>query len=169
VAGSPQRPNCCRRRVFQNFRNSESRGEAIAVPVGLSANEALEDLAIDHARQRLYIANSGLNRIEIFYIQSRQLLPPLKVGQLPPSLAMAPDGSTLYVANTGAESVSIIDLDKLQVAGSVRFPALAFNSAAALMTLSVIAAGARGAQVIMNNRTIWKIVGTEAVPRRSVP
>jgi DNA-binding beta-propeller fold protein YncE len=43
-------------RVLQNFRDSESRGEILAIPSGLSINEALEDIAIDRGRQRLYPA-----------------------------------------------------------------------------------------------------------------
>jgi uncharacterized protein (TIGR03437 family) len=152
-------------RVFQNFRNAEAKGEIVPIPVGLSANEGLEDMVMDSGRQRLYIANSGLNRVEIFDIRSRQLLTPVKVGQLPRSLAMTPDGSTLYVANSASEYVSVIDLEKLQVTGRIKFPPLPFNSAAVPMYPSVIAAGSRGLQIIMNNGTIWKTVGNEAVPR----
>ncbi len=41
----------------------------------------------DTARQRVYIANPGLNRIEVLDMQQRQLLDPIPVGQLPRSLA----------------------------------------------------------------------------------
>lgn len=156
-------------RVFQNFRDSESRGEIVSIPVGISANEALEDMVMDQARQRIYIANSGLNRVEVFDIRGRRLLAPIKVGQLPRSLALTPDGGTLYVANTGGESISIIDVEKLQVTGRVKFPPLPFNSNAPLMTPSVLAAGIRGLQVLMNNGTIWRVVGNEASPRNVSP
>jgi uncharacterized protein (TIGR03437 family) len=156
-------------RVFQNSRDSESRGDVIPIQVGLSIAEALEDMVMDQTRQRLYIANSGMNRVEVFDTRSRQLLNPIKVGQLPRSLAMTPDGSTLYVANTGGEDITVIDLNKLAVSGRVVFPALPFNSAAIMMTPSVLAAGLRGVQVIMNNGTVWKIVGNEAVPRNLSP
>lgn len=156
-------------RVFQNFRNPESRGDIIPIEVGLSANEALEDMVVDSIRQRLYIANSGKNRIEVFDMRNQRLLNSLKVGQLPRSLAITPDGGTMYVANSGGENVSIVDLDKLQVTGRVRFPALPFNSGAAAMTPSVIAAGVRGLQMIMSNGTIWRVVGNEAVPRPLSP
>jgi uncharacterized protein (TIGR03437 family) len=152
-------------RVYQNFRNAEAQGEVVPIQVGLSANEGLEDMVMDGARQRVYIANSGLNRVEIYDIGERRLLPPIKVGQLPRSLAMTPDGGTLYVAGTGGETISIVDLQTLRVTGRVRFPPLPFNSAAPLMTPSVLAAGIRGLQVIMNNGTVWKVVGDEALPR----
>ena len=69
----------------------------------------------DNNRQRLYIANSGLNRVEVFDTRANQFLAPIKVGQLPRSLALAPYGKLLYVANTGGESISIVDLDKGEV------------------------------------------------------
>ncbi|MBC8165006.1 MAG: beta-propeller fold lactonase family protein, partial [Bryobacteraceae bacterium] len=127
-------------RVFQNFRDSESRGSLIPIPVGLSANEALEDLVVDQGRRRLYIANSGLNRIEVFDMRTGQLMNPIRAGQLPRSLAMTPDGATLYVANSGGENIGIVDLDRMQVTGRVKFPPLPFNSGAATITPSIIAA-----------------------------
>jgi Uncharacterized conserved protein len=156
-------------RVFQNYRDAEAKSDLIPVPVGLSANEALVDMVMDPVRNRIYIANSGLNRVEVFDTRNKKLLTPIKVGQLPRSLAMTPDGNTLYVANTGGESISIIDLDKAQVVGRVKFPPLPFNLNTPLVTPSVIAAGLRGPQLIMNNGTIWKIVDNEAVPRNISP
>ena len=156
-------------RVFQNFRDAESRGDIVPIEVGLSANEALEDLVIDNTRQRVYIANSGMNRVEVYDIRRRELLPPVKVGQLPRSLAITPDGSTLYVANSGGESVSIVNLDRLELTGRVKFPPLPFNSSAAPMTPSIIASGIRGLQILMNNGTLWKVVGDQAVPRPLSP
>ncbi|MBC8165152.1 MAG: beta-propeller fold lactonase family protein, partial [Bryobacteraceae bacterium] len=156
-------------RVFQNFRDSESRGSLIPIPVGLSANEALEDMVVDQVRRRLYIANSGLNRIEVFDMRTGQLMNPIRAGQLPRSLAMTPDGATLYVANSGGENIGIVDLDRMQVTGRVKFPPLPFNSGAATITPSIIAASERGLQVLMNNGTLWKVVGNEAVPRNVSP
>lgn len=152
-------------RVFQNFREAESRGDVVPIDVGLSANEALEDLLMDPARERLYIANSGMNRVEVYDTRRRELLAPIKVGQLPRSLAMTPDGSTLYVANSGGESVSIVNLDTLQVSGRIRFPPLPFNSNAVPMTPLQMAAGVRGLQIMMNDGRLWKVIGDEAVPR----
>lgn len=151
--------------IYQNFRNSESRGDLVTMDVGLSANEGLVDLVLDSARQRLYIANSGMNRVEVFDTRTRTLLAPIRVGQLPRSMAFAPDGQTLYVANSGGESISIIDLEKREVVGRVKFPALPFNGNAALLTPQLIAAGQRGPLVMMNDGSLWRIIGNEAVPR----
>ncbi|MBK7931668.1 MAG: YncE family protein [Bryobacterales bacterium] len=120
----------------------------------------------DINRQRIYIANSGLNRVEVFDMRAQRLLAPIKVGQLPRSLALSPDGLTLYVANSGGESISIIDLDALNVIGAVRFPALPFNTNVALVTPRLITSTQRGPLAMMSNGTLSRIVGQDALPQR---
>ena len=149
-------------RVVQNSRNAEATGEIIPVNVGASAAEGLVDIITDSVRQRVYIANSGMNQVEVFDTKSKAFLSPIKVGQLPRSLAITPDGNTLYVANTGGESISIIDLDKGQVTGKVKFPALPYNASTTLITPSLIASTLRGLQIVMSNGALWKTVNDEA-------
>lgn len=156
-------------RVYQNNRDAEARGDLVPIEVGISDQEGLVDMALDAQRQRLYIANSGLNRVEVFDLRSRRLLEPIKVGQLPRSLALTPDGNTLYVANSGGESISIVDPQLGRQVGRVRFPALPFNASAPLVTPSVIAAGQSGLQIVMSNGTLWQVIGNEAVPRPLSP
>jgi len=153
-------------RVYQNNRNSESTGNIFQIPINLTPAEGLTDMVQDITRQRLYIANSGLNRVEVFDMREQRLLAPIKVGQLPRSLALSPDALTLYVANSGGESISIIDLDALAVIGNVRFPALPFNANVALITPRLITSTQRGPLVMMSNGTLWRIVGGDAVPRQ---
>jgi uncharacterized protein (TIGR03437 family) len=160
-------------RVYQNNRNAEAQGEIIPVPVGVSANEALEDLVYDASRQRLYIANSGMNRIEVFDIRQHQFLSGIKVGQLPRSMALTPDGSTLYVANSGGENISIVDPSLMQVVGRVKFPPTPLSLNQAISTPGVIASGMQGPLFLMNianangtsTASIWQIIGDQAVPR----
>jgi uncharacterized protein (TIGR03437 family) len=153
-------------RVLQNNRNSEFRGDIVPIPVGLSAAEGLVDMVHDAARGRLYIANSGLNRMEVFDTRAQVFLPPVKVGQLPRSIALSPDGQTIYVANSGGENISVIDAERLEVVGKIRFPATPFNASITLLTPSLIAAGQRGPLVMMNNGSLWRVVGDEAFPRQ---
>lgn len=152
--------------VYQNNRNAESTGEIMPVDVGISANEGLTDLVLDSLRQRLYVANSGLNRVEVFDTRTKKFGTPIKVGQLPRSMAMSPDGQTLYVANTGGESISIVDLQTREVVGRVRFPALPFNNNAAIIRPLEITSTQRGPLVLMSNNTLWRVIGNEATPRR---
>lgn len=152
-------------RVFQNMRDADARADVLPVPVSPVGTEGLADMVLDSARQILFIANSGLNRVEVFDMRARKFLAPVKVGQLPRSLALTPDGNTLYVANGGGESVSILDVESRQVVGRVKFPPLPFNSTQGVVTPSVIAATQRGLQMIMSNGTLWRVIGDEAMPR----
>jgi uncharacterized protein (TIGR03437 family) len=154
-------------RVFQNSRNTESRGNIIPIDWGASTT-GLTDMLTDTARQRLYIANPGLNRIEVFDMQQRQLLTPIAVGQLPRAMAFGTDNNTLYVANSGGENISIVDLAQGKTVGRVRFPPVPFNANAVnfpLITPTLIASSQRGPQVIMSDGTLWKIVGDSVLPR----
>jgi uncharacterized protein (TIGR03437 family) len=152
-------------RVYQNNREAEAKGTIIPIPIGTSNSEGLVDMLVDNTRQRLYIANSGLNRIEVFDMRTNKLLSPIKVGQLPRSMAFGTDGVSLYVGNSGGESISIVDLDRGVVSGRVKFPPIPFNAAFSLITPSVLASSQRGPQIIMSDGTLWKIVGDTAIPR----
>lgn len=153
-------------RVFQNSRNTESRGDLFPVRTAISPNEGLTDMVLDSVRNRVYISNSGMNRVEVFDTRAKQFLSSIKVGQLPRSLAMSPDSSTLYVANSGGESISVIDLEKLRVSSRVKFPAIPFNGATAVISPTHLAVTQSGLQIVMSNGTLWRVIGDEAVPRR---
>ncbi len=89
-------------RVYENSRDSEARGTVMPIPLGPGAptTGAFPDLVYDQARQRVYIANTTMNRVEVYDIKSKALLTPVKVGQAPVSMALSLDGGTLYVANS---------------------------------------------------------------------
>jgi uncharacterized protein (TIGR03437 family) len=151
-------------RVFQNNRNAEARGAILPIDTGASTT-GLADMLQDAARQRLYIANPGLNRLEVFDMQKKTFLAPIAVGQLPRSMAFGNDGNTLYVASGGSENITIVDLTQGKATGRVRYPALPFNSTSAVLTPSVMASSQRGVQIIMSDSTLWHIVGDSVIPR----
>ena len=70
-------------------------------------------MQMDSRRQRLYIANYTQDQIEVFSLDSQAFLPPIRVGNRPLSMAMV-DPFTLVVANSGAENLSVVDLDAMQ-------------------------------------------------------
>lgn len=154
-------------RAFQNYRNAEASGDVRTAAVSVSTAEGLADIVSDSVRQRVYIANSGMNRVEVFDTRTNQFLPSIKVGQLPRSLAITPNGRFLYVANSGGESISIIDLDQGEVTGKVKFPPVSYNASFALTTPSVIVATLAGPQIIMSDGSLWKVVDNEALPRKN--
>jgi uncharacterized protein (TIGR03437 family) len=91
------------------------------------------------------------------------------VGQLPRSLAITSDGNTLYVATSGAENISVVDLTQGAVTGRVKFPPIPFNANFALVTPQIIANSQRGPQVLMSDGSLWKIAGNTVAPRTLNP
>ncbi|MDQ6708822.1 MAG: hypothetical protein M3Z85_22915, partial [Acidobacteriota bacterium] len=116
----------------------------------------------------VYITNSGFNRIEVFDTANKKFLDPIIVGQLPHQMAMSTDGSTLYVGNTGGESISIVDLNQGVVVGKVDFPPLprqgGGNNANPIFPRA-LAAGVFGLEFIMSNGSQWKLAGNQATIR----
>ncbi len=151
--------------VYMNVRQPDQRGVIFPVPTVPTVSEGLQDLLVDEARDRVYITNSGYNRIEVFDRSKQRFLAPIEVGQLPHQMALAGDGKTLYVANTGGESISIVDLEEGQVTGSVRFPPIPRSGNANPITPQAIAFGLFGLQVVMSNGTQWKVVNNEMTVR----
>src|SRR5262249_50404803 len=74
-------------RVYQNNRNAEDRGRVVPAPVNISNSEGLIEMLADSTRQRIYVTNYGLNRVEVFDMKSQAFMTPIKVGQLPHSMA----------------------------------------------------------------------------------
>lgn len=166
-------------RVYMNYRQADQRGIIYPIPTtpnsspngstNANGNEGLQDMVLDEARNRLYITNSGYNRIEVFDTNLQQFLKPIPVGQLPHQMAMSSDGSTMYVANTGGESISIVDLNLEQVVGSVAFPPIPRNGAANPTYVRAMALGLSGLQFVMSNGGMWQVIGGTALPRPNSP
>jgi hypothetical protein len=165
-------------RVYMNYRQPDQRG--VIFPIGTTpnnstgtnsnqpattGNEGLQDLVLDEARGRLYITNSGFNRIEVFDTKAQQFLNPIPVGQLPHSMAMGTDGNTLYVGNTGGESISMVDLNLGQVINNVIFPPTPRNGTSAVIYPKTLGMGLFGLQFVMSSGTSWQVVNNTAVPR----
>ena len=172
-------------RVYMNYRQSDQRGVIFPVPTtpntnpnnstvpvaGIgqpttAGNEGLQDIVLDGARNLLYITNSGYNRVEVFDTVNQVFDTPIPVGQLPHAMALSTDGNTLYVANTGGESISIIDLNLQKVVDNVVFPPIPRNGTAALIYPRTIAMGLFGLQIIESDGSQWEVVnGDQATVR----
>ncbi len=171
VVSAPEAVNVpARIRVYENVRDSDARGSILPLETGGGASlpavpGPFPDMVYDPPRQRLYIANTWMNRIEVFDIATQKLLAPVKVGQSPVSLALTIDGTTLYVANAGGENISIVDPAALQLTGQVLFPPLPVNSNQAVISANVIATNLNDPMVIMSTGALWRIVAGSVVPR----
>ena len=155
-------------RVYMNYRQSDQRGVVYPVPttpnsnagnVGGNAggNEGLQDLLLDEARGRLYVTNSGYNRIEVFDLVKQHFADPIPVGQMPHQMALATDGATLYVGNTGGESISVVNLDQARVVDTVAFPPIPRDGTVALVYPRSMAMGLFGLQFVMSDGSQWKV------------
>ncbi len=163
-------------RVYMNYRQPDQRGVIYPVSTTMNnntagtagntaGNEGLQDLLLDEARGRLYITNSGFNRIEVFDLKKQRFVDPIPVGQMPHQMAMGTDGNTLYVGNIGGESIGMVDLDLGQVVDSVVFPPTPRNGTVNLIYPRSLAMGLFGLEFLMSNGTQWKVVGNVAQPR----
>jgi uncharacterized protein (TIGR03437 family) len=151
--------------VFQNNRDPVSTGTVLPVNVNAVYNSGLTDIYLDTPRQHIIIANSGMNRLEVFDMATQKFLAAIKVGQMPRGIAAGTDGRTIYVANSGGESVSIVDLVRGAQTGRVSFPAFPLNAAVGVITPAGIAASQHGPQMIMSDGSFWRIDGGQAIPR----
>jgi uncharacterized protein (TIGR03437 family) len=152
-------------RVYQNNRNTEARGSLYTVPVGTVSAEGLVDMTLDAVRRRVYVANSGMNRVEVFDIQQKAFTSPIKAGQLPRSLALDGDTGRLYIANSGGEFIGVVDTATGETVGRIKLPPIAFNAASPRVSPAVLAWTTRGLQIMMSDGSLWKVVGDTAVPR----
>jgi YVTN family beta-propeller protein len=152
-------------RVFMNTRLPDHRGVVFPVDTGLTASEGLHDILVDEQRNRVYITNAGYNRIEVFDKTRQRFVDPIEAGQLPHQMALAGDGRHLYVANTGGESISLIDLDTRKIVATVKFPARPRSGTTNPVSPQAIAHALYGLQVVMSDGSSWQVVGNEATTR----
>jgi YVTN family beta-propeller protein len=152
-------------RVYMNYRQQDQQGVVFPMPTSLNNGESLQDIVLDQARGKVYISNSGYNRVEVFDIKKQRFVDPINVGQLPHSMAMTPDGNTLYVGNSGGESISIVDLDAAKVVGGVTFPPIPRAGNQGSLRPLTMAYSLSGLQFMMSNGTFWRVIGNTATPR----
>ncbi len=81
---------------------------AVFVPVN---GAPLSDIRIDDSCTHVYVSNSTLNEIEVYSLQTKSLESPIAVGSAPDGFDITPDGRAMYVANSGGNNISVVDLD----------------------------------------------------------
>ncbi|MFZ0522819.1 MAG: IPT/TIG domain-containing protein [Candidatus Acidiferrales bacterium] len=70
---------------------------------------ALDAIAYDRSRQRLYVSNEDHGTVEVYDLASNTYLAPIPVGNGPTNLALTPDGSLLAVLDHADGTVSVVD------------------------------------------------------------
>jgi YVTN family beta-propeller protein len=152
-------------RVYMNYRLSDQRGVIFPLDTMPTQAEGLWDVVVDELRDKIYVLNSGYNRIEVFDRKKQKFVTPIDVGQLPHRMTIMGDGTTMYVANTGGESLDVVNLDSAKVVSSVTFPALPRAGSSTPVTPQTIQYALFGPQFVMSSGTQWKVVGNEATVR----
>jgi DNA-binding beta-propeller fold protein YncE len=156
-------------RVYMNYRDSTMRGQIFPIPTvpntSGTANQGLQDIVFDPSRNLVYITNAGYNRIEVFDTVKKALQAPIPVGQLPHEMAMGLDGNALYVAETGGETIDIVDLTQMAVSGRITLPPFPRAANAAVINVSAMAAGLTALQFVASNGFLWEVTNGEAAPR----
>jgi len=107
--------------VNLNFRDVDQRGSIVPID-GLGT-----DMLLDEARQRLYIANFLRDRVDVFSLAERRFLAPIAVGSQPMSMAQV-SATTLVVANSGAEFISVVDLEAMQEVDRIMMAPVPLNA-----------------------------------------
>jgi DNA-binding beta-propeller fold protein YncE len=152
-----------------NYRDSTMRGLTYPISTvpnsSTTSNQGLQDIVFDPVRNLVYISNAGYNRIEVFNTQTMQLQTPIAVGQLPHQMALGLDGNTLYVAETGGETIDIVDLNAESVTGRITLPPIPRIANAAITSVNAMAVGLTALQFLLSNGNLWEVVGGQAVPR----
>jgi len=79
----------------------------------------IDHLAVDAARQRLYVAELGNNSVGVVDLKERKLLRTLPGFREPQGIAYEPSSDTIYVANAGDGSVRLLHGEGLTPAGAI--------------------------------------------------
>ena len=79
-------------------------------------------VVIDDRCEHAFVTNRTANEIEVISLANGTLGTPIAVGSAPTGLDLSPDGSTLYVANSGGNNLSVVDVRTGTVTQSVLIP-----------------------------------------------
>ena len=88
------------------------------IPLG-DVKGRIDHLAVDAARQRLYVAELGNNSVGVVDLKERTLLRTLHGFREPQGIAYEPSSDTIYVANAGDGSVRLLHGEGLTPAGAI--------------------------------------------------
>ena len=71
---------------------------------------SLHDIRFDEDCNFIYATNSEFNRLEVFDLSSLRVQSPISVGSEPRGFDFNPAGSLAYVANSGGNNISVVNL-----------------------------------------------------------
>lgn len=94
----------------------------VASPSLIPVDGKVGGVVIDDACRILYATNTTRNRVEAFSLDTLRPLFTVSTGAQPQGLDFSPDGKTLYVANSAASNISVIDIERRTETQRVQIP-----------------------------------------------
>lgn len=94
------------------------------------------DLAIDRNRSLLYVLDQANFRLAVFDLRRKQMLSNVRLGRLPFSIALSPDGRRAYITNIGTFEYQILPgvQQQQRKESALPFPAFGFSSSSSLQS-----------------------------------
>ncbi len=81
------------------------------------------DVVIDASNQFVYASNTSNDRVEVISLATHAVVASINVGPSPIGLDFSPDGTQLYVANSGDNTVSVVDVPNRVALRTIAIPA----------------------------------------------
>ncbi len=107
-------------------QNAEINSDGIAVDPVVVASYRLHGSAGNSVRAvatpRVYFTNGPRNQVGVFDTATKSFVASIPVGSRPRGIAITPDGKFLYVANQASSSVSVIQVESLEVTDTIAIP-----------------------------------------------
>src|SRR5262245_16943028 len=135
-----------------------------ALPLQLEAKIALGDvqgridhMAIDLARQRLFVAELGNNTVSVVDLHERKVIARLEGLKEPQGVGYVPSMQTLYVANAGDGSVRVYLGGEYAPAGAIELGADADNIRIDAATERVFVGYGNGGLAVIDARAFRKV------------
>jgi DNA-binding beta-propeller fold protein YncE len=88
-------------------------------PLFIPISGTLQELIVDPQCQHVFVTNATTNRVEVISLVTGHLGAPIDVGSNPTGIDVSSDGSTLYVATTGANAVSVVNVAQNVQSGTI--------------------------------------------------
>lgn len=93
---------------------AETKACTAAVPASFNVPLVgqLSDIVFDDACEHVYVSSTSTNHVAVYSLDTLALQTPIQVGSLPAGIDFSPDGATLYVANSGGNNISVVDVSQ---------------------------------------------------------
>jgi hypothetical protein len=149
-------------RVYQNYQTGGQVGETIPIEINPGNNETLLDLQVDNRRGRVYIANAGKNRVEVYDFRNRKLSP---IDQLRPrSWPRRPMDRCFTWPTSGRVDQHRRLEAKARAIGKVDFPLVPFSFNQTPITAVIM--GIFGPRFVGSNGSLWSVRANTAIRGR---